>query len=137
MNCKVYRNLTNGKLSVKDTKTGLVIGWCDDIYLSDVNFIVSEKGRQRVIDTGHKNVHAYVQGNILLTNKFVFNERHEHLFLFPMLMLPTYGSIQKWMMNQHITYNPKKHKYFTCIETGERVYSSEFVKVSCNGEILC
>lgn len=34
------------------------------VLLCDVSFIVGRKGRQRVIDSGRKNVHAFVRGYI-------------------------------------------------------------------------
>ncbi len=43
-------------------KTRLVIAHVDSIWLSDVRFKVSEKGRERVLRERRKNVHAGVQG---------------------------------------------------------------------------
>ena len=44
---KVYRNLNNGKLSIKNTE-GLVVGHCDAIMLTTVEFKVNRKGVARV-----------------------------------------------------------------------------------------
>jgi hypothetical protein len=41
-----------------------VIAYINRLFLRDVIFKVSEKGRQRVIRTKHKNVHAYIEGYI-------------------------------------------------------------------------
>ena len=53
----IYRNLRTGGFSVKHL--GLVIDRIDSIEAIDVDFRVSEPGRQRVIHEGRKNVHAY------------------------------------------------------------------------------
>lgn len=39
---------------------GKVIEHATDIYIKDAWFVVRESGRQKVIETGHKNVHAFV-----------------------------------------------------------------------------
>lgn len=43
---------------------GRVIAHAEKVYLSDVEFKVNEAGRQRVLKTGHKNVHAGVVGEL-------------------------------------------------------------------------
>lgn len=63
----VYKNLhksTPGHpiYSLKDISTGKVVAWSGYVYLEDVVFKVSEKGRQRVIKNRKKEVHAYVVG---------------------------------------------------------------------------
>jgi len=60
---RVYRNLNNGKISVKEV-SGNVCGWVEYIHLHDVKLIVNEKGRDRVREEQVKNVHAYVEGYI-------------------------------------------------------------------------
>lgn len=64
---KVYYNLHKHMFSIKDYETGLILAHGNDIYLNNVEFRVSEAGRQRVLETGVKNVHAYAIGNIDLT----------------------------------------------------------------------
>lgn len=59
---KVYFNLHTHLFSVKDYETGLVLAHGNDILLEDVQFKVSEAGRQRVLREQKKNVHAYVIG---------------------------------------------------------------------------
>lgn len=58
----VYLNLHKGCFSVQ--KDGLVVAYADEIHLIDVDFRVSEAGRQRVLDEGVKNVHAKVWGTV-------------------------------------------------------------------------
>ena len=58
----VYWNLNRRCWSVKDTATGRVVAHADRVVLSEAVFKVSEAGRQRVLLTRQKNVHAGVVG---------------------------------------------------------------------------
>ena len=61
----VYRNLTKKCFSImalEGEKKGRVIAHRHFVDLTDVTFKVSEAGRQRVLKTGHKNVHAGLVG---------------------------------------------------------------------------
>lgn len=67
---EVYRNLKkpNGRWwSVR--QNGLIVGHTESIDLHKCIFHVNEAGRQRVLRTGHKNVHAYVSGMVTLSKK--------------------------------------------------------------------
>lgn len=59
---RVYRNLRNGKLSVMCTRSRKVIGHTDYICLSDVKFIVSKKGVERIRARKRKSVVAFAEG---------------------------------------------------------------------------
>lgn len=61
---RVYRNLHKQGVvySIADARTGLVLGYSESVLLSGVAFKVSEAGRQRVIQSGRKNVHAFIYG---------------------------------------------------------------------------
>lgn len=59
---KVYYNLHKHVFSIKDAKTGKVLAHGNNILLTDVEYKVSEAGRQRVLREKKKNVHAYVVG---------------------------------------------------------------------------
>jgi hypothetical protein len=85
---QVYRNLHKGCYSVRCKKSGRVIYHTDKIYLQDVEFKVSESGRQRVLREKRKNVHAFVEGVWLP-------------------MLPVTVST-----TERIRYNPYKYGYF-------------------------
>lgn len=56
----VYRNLNKGGYSIK--QFGKVVAHSKALCLSDCTFIVRESGRKRVLETGHKNVHAFIKG---------------------------------------------------------------------------
>lgn len=57
---KVYWNLHKKVFSVQHK--GIVIAHAKDVYLALPSFRVSEAGRQRVLATKRKNVHAFVVG---------------------------------------------------------------------------
>jgi len=61
----VYWNLHKQMWSIKDQVTKKVIGHAKFFCLGDCQFKVSEKGRQRVLKTGQKNVHAGVVGSLV------------------------------------------------------------------------
>jgi hypothetical protein len=65
MKVEVYRNLHNGKLSIRDAKTKRVVGHADLVKLVDVTFHVSQAGRERVLRERRKNVHAVVRGHMV------------------------------------------------------------------------
>jgi hypothetical protein len=59
----VYRNLHKKCLSVR--QGGKVVCHVDNIVLKDAIFHVNENGRQKVLATKQKNVHAYVKGMVI------------------------------------------------------------------------
>ncbi len=95
---KVYFNLHRSLWSVQDAKTRLVIAHLPEVYLEDVEFKVSESGRQRVLKEKRKNVHAFATG--VITD-------------------PKEG------MNTKVSYNPYKYGNFYEVETEEPVFSAE------------
>lgn len=64
---RVYRNLNKKGVvwSIQSAKTKLVLEHAGTVWLSDVEFKVSEAGRRRVLDQKRKNVHAFVIGDTL------------------------------------------------------------------------
>ena len=60
----VYYNLHKNMWSIKSLKTGRVFGHANTVILSDVKPKVSESGRQRVLNTKQKNVHAGIVGTL-------------------------------------------------------------------------
>jgi len=59
---KVYWNLHKNCFSVK--QDGIVMAHADWMCMRDVEFKVSQKGRERVLREKRKNVHAYAVGYI-------------------------------------------------------------------------
>lgn len=61
----VYRNLMRtAGVWYSIVQRGLVVGHTKEIALTDVHFVVREGGRRRVLETGVKNVHAFVVGRV-------------------------------------------------------------------------
>jgi hypothetical protein len=104
----VYFNLHKKCWSLKNVKTGRVIGHRDEVFLSDCLLKVSEAGRQRVLREKRKNVHAGVQG-------------------FETNVIPIGSSVE-------ITYNPYKYNSFVVKETGEPVKGARCVHL-CKGRV--
>ena len=66
MEVGVYRNLHKQIFSVICRKTGRVIAHRTEVSLKNVKFHVRQGGRNKVVQTKSKNVHAFVYGNISL-----------------------------------------------------------------------
>lgn len=113
MRVAVYRNLTKKCLSVKALEgplRGRVIAYSREICLEDVEFRVSEKGRQRVINEKRKNVHAYVIGKI--TNS-LFDK-----------------------LSTRLMYNPYKTSSFVSATTGVPVRTADRVRITTEGAFV-
>ena len=89
---KVYWNLHHKCFSVQ--QDGLVKAHLNRVYLHDVEFRVSESGRQRVIREQRKNVHAYAVGTME-------------------------GKVDLWSLNPvKVSYNPYKSGTFVTKDGG-------------------
>jgi len=121
----VYRNL-NRKGVVYSLKAmegeykGKVLGYATCLLIESPSFIVSEKGRQRVLLNKRKNVHAGVVGNVLAVYQYV--PRH--------LDLPDYYNDPLHWQNIHviampITYNPYKKPTFYVRKTGNAIFATD------------
>jgi hypothetical protein len=63
---EVYRNLKfkdSVVYSIRDLKSGLVLGHASNLLLSRCKFVVKQSGRTRVIKERKKNVHAWIEGS--------------------------------------------------------------------------
>lgn len=68
MKVDVYFNLHTYLWSVKDRKSGLVTEHARVVYTSlPCSFVVRPAGHKKVLQTGQKNVHAFVRGDWLYT----------------------------------------------------------------------
>lgn len=108
----VYRNLHKGKgpgnyvYSLRGQESGLVEKRQSNFTLKDATFKISEKGRQRVLDEGRKNVHAGVLGRLTRLPKDVV-----------------------W---QPLYYNPKKGANFT-LQDGTSITTAPLVRFTKDG----
>lgn len=71
---RVYWNLHKQCWSVQDAKSRRVVDHKQEIALYHCRFRVYESGRQRVIATKKKNVHAYVEGRVVNWVPLYYNE---------------------------------------------------------------
>lgn len=64
MKVQVYYNLHKKRLSVRSTRSGLVIKHTDLVKLNNAKFHVQPSGQYKVRRDKRKNVHAYVAGEL-------------------------------------------------------------------------
>lgn len=68
----IYFNLHKNMWSVKDRKTGKVVGHYNYVYAPDgADFVIQKSGQEKVRKTGVKSVHAFVRANrVFVSDKF-------------------------------------------------------------------
>lgn len=107
----VYRNIRRKIWSLR--KRGKVVGHARGVTLLGCTFKVSESGRQRVLLTQQKNVHAGVSARVMHTEVPVS---------------------WPWPDAVEVTYNPYKHATFVRRDTGEPVFSAQVVVLDSDGK---
>ena len=129
---QVYYNIRRGDYSVR--QSGRVIDHVDSIVLRDVRFNVAPAGRDKVRETGVKNVHATVTGKICFTGKNSdgFGSSND---------VYDFGS-HKFELCRHISYNPFKYDSFVEITSNgydgfyaDAVSTADYVALLPNREI--
>lgn len=89
----VYRNLHLDGVWWSIRKTGgKVLMHAQSVYLKNVEFVVSETGRQRVLKEKKKNIHAFARGTLVLD--------------------PFGQSVKMSLPDFSATYNPYKYSSF-------------------------
>ena len=68
---EVYYNLHKHVFSIRDKKTKLVLAHTERVHLKNVTFKVSQKGREKTVETKQKRVHAFVVGEFMGTEHIV------------------------------------------------------------------
>ena len=144
---KVYRNLNNGKLSIKNTE-GLVVGHCDAITLTSVEFKVNRKGVERIRNNRRKEVVATANGNIVSAEGFVsFKGRYiEELSAYDYFLksqLLKYAFTEEYYSRpEKLYFNPYEHDTFYTVESnGDFTYKSDVhsafaIAIDCDGLML-
>ena len=107
---KVYYNLRKRLFSVQ--QGGKVVAHVHSIDLYDVTFKVSEAGRQRVLATKQKNVHAYVVGRALVPG----------------------GPARDLDFDYRVSYNPYKAGTFVVAGTTQPVYNAVYAALRNEGK---
>lgn len=114
---RIYRNLTKNCWSVqhRTPKGWRVQAHQRALIAKDVDFVVYDSGRQRVLSTGHKNVHAYLVTSTLLTP----DEAAAHQ---PVL--------DPWVP---FTYDPRVHTTFVIKDTNKPIQKATAVMLTPDG----
>jgi hypothetical protein len=109
MKVEIYRNLHNNCWSVRDNKTGIVIEHVRHLHIKDATLVVRPAGRERVLQEGRKNVHAFVKGEVCTTGEVPLNICE-------------------------VVYNPYKHSSFVEKVTGKSVYTATHIFLTSLGK---
>ena len=95
---EVYRNLNRRCWSVRCR--GKVVAHLDRVWLRDCRWVVQPAGRERVLNSGQNNVHAFGRGELMS------------------------GPPMGWLLQAHraqVTYNPFRSGSFVDASTGDEV----------------
>ena len=115
---KVYRNLNKKCWSFRDDKNHVVAYRTDEFFLENVDFTVSEKGRERVREKKQKAVHAYAKGKFRETKPFFGGET----------------------ARLQVTYDPYEDEYFQLHEADDsntwNIHSASLVEFRPSGRIF-
>lgn len=122
---QVYRNLHNGRWSIRSAASGLVLAHADKVVLCNATFKVREAGRQKVIQEKRKNVHAFCQGFVAewvgdeYRNRHLYNRQYR-------INSDLYG------VNTQVSYNPYWYGYFFNVKTLDPVKEVRYAYFSDN-----
>jgi len=122
----VYYNLTKKCWSIRaedGPHKGRVIAHADEVLLSDCTFKVSEAGRQRVLATRCKNVHAGIRGTL---NAYAG-------------MLHSLSKLADAEFDEpatFVTYNPYKYETFVTVSWHRPVHAASTVYLTNQRQVL-
>ena len=112
MRVEVYYNLHKNVFSVRHK--GKVIAHRRGVVIENPEFVVRKKGRERVLQEGRKNVHAFVRGDYECVQN----------------MLEELG---KDYNKKELTYNPYKYDSFVDGSTYQPVKKSKWARLIKKG----
>ena len=131
MKVDVYRNLHNGMYSIKartGKHRGRVIAHAKAVWLDDVEFVVSEAGRARVLREKKKYVHAFVRGTLSTFIKASRKNRIEYSEFLDAGIGSGVSCEPKFnAMSEHgeeFTYNPYRFSTFVDRETESELHDA-------------
>ena len=105
---EVYFNLHQNTWSVR--QSGRVVGHTDYIQVKNPQYVVSQKGNERVRREQKKNVHAFVRGYITDS-------------------LPLFAKQHKF-----VSYNPYKNSSFVVRNTNDTICSSPYANLEVTNQ---
>ncbi|XAI96026.1 hypothetical protein [Microcystis phage Mwe-JY26] len=128
MQVRVFRNLTRRCYSIQARVNGAwrTVAHAQSVLLTGARFHVSETGRQRVIRTGKKTVHAWVEGKLSAYNGKPRNGFENHIFM-PEDVPPIFGKL--------VSYNPHRWASFFYRETDEPIDKASQVRLGLTGVV--
>lgn len=112
---RVYLNYPKSCYSVK--QNGLVVCHASMVILKDFQTIVSRSGQNKVRAENRKNVHSYVEGQVV-SEQEVFKKNKTDM---------------EW---RYMHYNPYTTDYWTDSETGKFVYSGQLALLDNDCRVL-
>ena len=107
MRVRVYYNLNRNCLSVIDKTTRLVIKYVAAISLTNVKFIVSQKGIERIRRNKRRAVIAFVEGDVVAWHGMCFDDKPLSL----------------------VKFNPYQYDAFVYADTHRKVETAEHVVI--------
>lgn len=132
----IYRNLNRlGHVysikSLEGISKGKIIGYAPRIVINNAKLIVSQAGRERVLKTKRKNVHAGVVGDLYMVSGWI-TRMHNSQADFKYCNEETF--IKDFPIGLPIQYNPYKYKSFVTRASEQPVHHAERV-IFCNGNV--
>ncbi len=126
MKVDVYRNLHTGMYSIKsregDTR-GLVIAHANQVWLNDVEFVVSDAGRNRVLRERKKYVHAFVRGTLSSFRGSIRSERANFFDIGTGVSCePKFNAMSNH--GEEFTYNPYRFSTFVDRDTESELHDA-------------
>ena len=129
MRVEAYRNLHTGTYSVRDIEySHKVIGHPESVIIINADLVSQPAGRNKVRETGVKNVHAFVRGRL------VYDQAEVDLL--PMLIAANRNRVlqdETIVEKTPITYNPYKNDSFVNAITGEPIHTAQVVVLNTDG----
>jgi len=127
----IYRNLHNGKLSIKESKSGLVVGHADSVRILKANFRVSEAGVMKIREKKQKAVVATVHGFLSALEGFTAFKGRE-LTLTRALGKNAFTSSAD---ATRVGFNPYKYTSFVEAETEKPLKTANQVYINNTGNM--
>lgn len=123
MRVRIFRNLTRKCYSIQACVAGdwRTVAHATDATLDGVSFKVSETGRQRVLSSGKKTVHAYVIGDLLGYSGAPRVTKASHEDVYGALYRATRYPAAPPVDARAVSYNPRKGPLFVDRSTGNAV----------------
>ncbi len=127
----IYRNLNNGKLSIKESKSGLVVGHADSVRILKANFRVSESGVMKIRERKQKAVVATVHGFLSALEGFKAFKGRE-LTLTSAIGKSAFTSASD---ATRVAFNPYKYSSFVNAETETPLATANQVFINNTGNM--